>query len=95
MLVNNHINKYFKIYIQVKETAKRVFGQRVEIALKKQEVVFDTVICSFMLTFDNSAYTEITEAFLKRKEASLPIRASVLFEMFPFCILFQVTIKVF
>jgi hypothetical protein len=28
----------------------------------------------------------------KRKEASLPVRAAILFEMFPFCMLFMVTL---
>ncbi len=69
--------------------AKTYFGQRIEIALKKQEVVFDTVICHFELQFDNSAYTNWTKAISMRKESSLPIRASTIFEMFPFCILFQ------
>ena len=53
-------------------------------------MVFDTVISSYDMTFDNSAFTEATEALLKSREGSLPIRAGILFEMFPFCILFQV-----
>ena len=57
--------------------------------LQKQEVVFDTVICTYALEFDNSAYQRHIDNLASRKEASLPIRASTLFEMFPFCILFQ------
>ena len=56
----------------------------------KQEVIFDTVICTYDLTFNNEAYTKYIEGAQERKEASLPVRASVIFEMFPFCILFQV-----
>ena len=67
-----------------------LFSQKIEMKLKKTEVVFDTVISTYDLTFDNSAYTEATEALLKSREGSLPIRAGILFEMFPFCILFQV-----
>ncbi len=58
--------------------------------LKKQEVVFDTVVCTFDLEFDNSAFAVQRDAALQRKEASLPIKAATLFEMFPFCILFKV-----
>jgi guanylate cyclase len=57
--------------------------------LTKQEVVFDTVICTYALEFDNSAFTRTMARSLARKEASLPIKAITLFEMFPFCILFQ------
>ena len=69
---------------------KVLFSQKIEMKLKKTEVVFDTVISTYDLTFDNSAYTEATEALIKSREGSLPIRAGILFEMFPFCILFQV-----
>ena len=67
-----------------------LFSQKIEMKLKKTEVVFDTVISTYDLTFDNSAYTTATEALLKSRENSLPVRAGILFEMFPFCILFQV-----
>ena len=75
---------------QVKELGKVLFSQKIEMKLKKTEVVFDTVISTYDLTFDNSAYTTATEALLKSRENSLPVRAGILFEMFPFCILFQV-----
>ena len=64
-----------------------------DISLKKQEVVFDTVICTFELLFDNSPFTEWSQSQIDRKESSLPVRAGLIFEMFPFCILFQVRLK--
>jgi hypothetical protein len=35
-----------------------LFNLKVDIKLKKQEVVFDTVICSFDLVFDNAAFMD-------------------------------------
>ena len=59
--------------------------------MEKQEVVFDTVVTTFHMKFENTVYTKAQEALSKLKENSMPIRASVLFEMFPFCILFTVS----
>ena len=39
---------------------------------------------------DCSAYQEWMEKVALRNDTSLPIRASVIFEMFPFCMLFNV-----
>jgi len=50
------------------------------------------VICTFDLVFDNCSYKDWVERVNRRKESSLPVRAAILFEMFPFCILFQVMI---
>ena len=66
-----------------------MFKLKVDIKLQKQEVVFDTVVSTFNLTFDNSAFAKHNETLASRKESSLPVRASTIFEMFPFCILFQ------
>ena len=55
----------------------------------KQEVLFDTIIITYNLQFDNTAFKIASEAVAARKEASLPIKAGTLFEMFPFCILFH------
>ena len=60
--------------------------------MEKQEVVFDTVVTTFNMKFENSVYVAAQEAISKLKENSMPIRAAVLFEMFPFCILFTVSI---
>ena len=70
--------------------ARRLFKLDVKMKLRKQEVIFDTVVCTFDLQFDNSAFILQSETALKRKEGSLPIKAATLFEMFPFCILYQV-----
>merc|ERR1712013_598474 len=43
----------------------------------------------FELTFNNKAYTDYLAAKESRKEASMPVRAGVFFEMFPFCILYE------
>merc|ERR1719461_1750845 len=87
----------FHYYVQgqVKEIAKMLFinsGQienKLEAKLKKQEIVFDTAVFHFELTFDNQGYTQHVAALEGRKEASMPIRAGIFFEMFPFCLLFE------
>ena len=58
--------------------------------MDKQEVVFDTVVTSFDMKFENKVFTAAQESISKLKESSMPIRAAILFEMFPFCILFTV-----
>ena len=60
--------------------------------MEKQEVVFDTVVTSYDMKFENSTYKSAMAAQAKLKESSMPIRAAILFEMFPFCILFTVNI---
>ena len=80
---------HFYVQGQTKEVAKKLFDLKVTMKLQKQEVLFDTVICTYALEFDNSAHTRHLNSLTARKEASLPIRASTLFEMFPFCILYQ------
>ncbi|KAG8327071.1 Soluble guanylate cyclase 88E [Homalodisca vitripennis] len=57
------------------------------IELVREEVLFDTVHVTFQLTFDNRAFT-LASLTLTREEKHLPISASVLFEIFPFCIVF-------
>merc|ERR1719187_2334568 len=87
----------FHYYVQgqVKEIAKCLFintGQldnKLDAKLKKQEIVFDTAVFHFELTYDNKGFVEYQKALESRKEASMPIRAGVFFEMFPFCLLFE------
>merc|ERR1719357_2300888 len=87
----------FHYYVQgqVKEIAKMLFvntGQldnKLDAKLKKQEIVFDTAVFHFELTYDNKGFVEYQKALESRKEASMPIRAGVFFEMFPFCLLFE------
>ena len=80
---------HFYVQGQVTEIAKKLFKTKVDMKLIKQEVLFDTVIVTYDLKFDNNAFKLFTEAQAARKEASLPIKAGTLFEMFPFCILFH------
>jgi hypothetical protein len=47
-----------RTFFKVKEVANKLFAHKVDIKLKKQEVVFDTVICSFDLNFDNAAFRD-------------------------------------
>ena len=84
--------KYLKsILWQVKEVADKFYGTKVEMKMEKQEVVFDTVVTSFHMKFENKVFIAAKEAEAKVKESSMPVRAAILFEMFPFCILFSVS----
>lgn len=58
-----------------------------QIELMKEEMMFDTLHVTFQLTFDNIAYDEDT-LVLTRDEKFLPVNSNVLFEIFPFCIVF-------
>ena len=56
--------------------------------------MFDTVVTYYELTFENQGYIRKMAAEAKRKDAAMqPIKASVIFEMFPFCILYNVSIQ--
>ncbi|CAG2057666.1 unnamed protein product [Timema podura] len=57
------------------------------IELVREEILFDTVHVTFQLTFDNRAFT-LASLTMTREEKHLPISASMLFEIFPFCIVF-------
>ena len=52
--------------------------------------MFDTVVNTFEMKFENLGFNEMIAAKEARKDASMPIRAATLFEMFPFCVLFNV-----
>ena len=76
---------------QILEIGNKIFKKeigQITVKLLKQEVLFDTVIVSYELKFDNTAYKGWAERQVMRKEQGLPIKAGILFEMFPFCILF-------
>ena len=81
----------FHYYVQGQtiQIAKELFKIPASMKLQKQEVLFDTVIVTYDLKFDNGAFKQYQEQTLSRKEASLPIKAGTLFEMFPFCMLFH------
>ena len=83
------------IILKVKEVADKFYGTKMEMKMEKQEVVFDTVVTTFHMKFENTVYIAAQESVAKMKENSMPIRASVLFEMFPFCILFTVSKYIF
>ena len=48
----------------------------ITIKLTKQEVLFDTVIVSYDLLFDNTAYKEWSARQAMRKEQGLPVKVS-------------------
>ena len=80
----------FAIISKVKTVAERFYGIKLEMKMEKQEVLFDTVVTIFNIKFENTVYTDAQAAAAKLREAAMPVRASILFDMFPFCILFQV-----
>ncbi|XP_034937770.1 soluble guanylate cyclase 88E [Chelonus insularis] len=72
---------------QIREVARHFYHKDLQIELVREEVLFDTVHVTFQLTFDNRAFT-LASLAMTREEKHLPIGASVLFEIFPFCIVF-------
>ncbi|CAD6224088.1 GSCOCG00005475001-RA-CDS [Cotesia congregata] len=72
---------------QIREVARHFYHKDLLIELVREEVLFDTVHVTFQLTFDNRAFT-LASLAMTREEKHLPIGASVLFEIFPFCIVF-------
>jgi len=82
---------HFYVQGQVKEISKNFAAEikKLEMEMKKQEVVFDTVVSTFEMRFENKGYLDFKKALEARKDASMPLRAGVIFEMFPFCILYN------
>ncbi|XP_064214716.1 soluble guanylate cyclase 88E isoform X1 [Tribolium castaneum] len=72
---------------QIKEVARHFYNKEMKIELVREELLFDMVHVTFQLTFDNRAFT-LASLAMTREEKHLPISASVLFEIFPFCIVF-------
>ncbi|CAH2059313.1 unnamed protein product, partial [Iphiclides podalirius] len=72
---------------QIREVARHFYHKEMRIELVREELLFDTVHVTFQLTFDNRAFT-LASLAMTREEKHLPISASVLFEIFPFCIVF-------
>ncbi|XP_044749063.1 soluble guanylate cyclase 88E isoform X2 [Coccinella septempunctata] len=72
---------------QIREVARHFYHKEMKIELIREEILFDMVHVTFQLTFDNRAFTFASLA-MTREEKHLPISASVLFEIFPFCIVF-------
>merc|ERR1711988_307421 len=88
----------FQFYVQgqIKELSKNFANEikKLEIELKKQEVVFDTVVTYFELKFENKGYERMKAMQAEMKQDAMPIKASVLFEMFPFSILYNANMEV-
>ena len=81
---------------QIRAIAKQLYClTAINIKLDKSEVVFDTIITSYILEFDNKPYQEYMEKITLRNDTSLPIRAAAIFDMFPFSILFNVRLLSF
>ncbi|XP_055636828.1 soluble guanylate cyclase 88E isoform X1 [Toxorhynchites rutilus septentrionalis] len=72
---------------QIREVARHFYHKEMHITLVKSDLLGETNHYTFQLTFDNRAFSLATLA-MTREEKHLPISASVLFEIFPFCIVF-------
>ncbi|XP_058823747.1 soluble guanylate cyclase 88E [Topomyia yanbarensis] len=72
---------------QIREVARHFYHKEMKISLIKSDLLGETNHYTFQLTFDNRAFSLATLA-MTREEKHLPISASVLFEIFPFCIVF-------
>ncbi|CAH0560058.1 unnamed protein product [Brassicogethes aeneus] len=74
-------------HLCVFQVAKHFYHKEMKIELVREELLFDMVHVTFQLTFDNRAFT-LASLAMTREEKHLPISAAVLFEIFPFCIVF-------
>jgi len=73
---------------QLKAVAETYYKIEMAIEVKESEIKFDTVHVSFQMTFDNKTKMK-ANSDLVREEARLPaVSSSVLFEIFPFVIVF-------
>jgi len=73
---------------QLKAVAETYYKMELAIEVKESEIKFDTVHVSFQMTFDNQT-KQAMNSDLVREEARLPaVSSSVLFEIFPFIIVF-------
>nr|XP_053641407.1 soluble guanylate cyclase 88E-like [Cherax quadricarinatus] len=79
---------------QITQVAKHFYNTEMEVKLVREEFIFDTSYVTFELTFDNQAFTNQMALTLIRDEQMLPLRGNLLFEIFPFCILFGNTMVV-
>ncbi|XP_034245086.1 soluble guanylate cyclase 88E [Thrips palmi] len=73
---------------QIKEVARHFYRKEMGIEVVREELLVDTVHVTFQLTFDNRAFG-LASLTMTREEKHLPVSASVLFEIFPFCIVFS------
>ncbi|XP_043208813.1 soluble guanylate cyclase 88E-like [Amphibalanus amphitrite] len=73
---------------QIKQVARHFYDTEMEIELVREDSLVDSYHVTFQLTFDNHAFRESHAIRLVRDEQSLPIRAGIIFELFPFSIAF-------
>ncbi|CAO1381025.1 unnamed protein product [Diamesa hyperborea] len=81
--------KGFVYYVQgqIRQVARHFYHKEMSIELVKSDFLGETNHYTFQLTFDNRAFS-LASLANTREEKHLPISASVLFEIFPFCIVF-------
>ncbi|KAF4526892.1 hypothetical protein B566_EDAN014514, partial [Ephemera danica] len=72
---------------QIREVSRHFYHKEMKIELVREEMMFDTLHVTFQLSFDNRAFGQST-LVLSHEEKHLPVSANVLFEIFPFCIVF-------
>ena len=73
---------------QLAAIGETYFKKELGIELKDQEIKFDTVQCTFVLSFQNNTETKMNSD-LVREEARLPaVSSAILFDIFPFIIIF-------
>ncbi|XP_042225179.1 soluble guanylate cyclase 88E-like isoform X2 [Homarus americanus] len=73
---------------QITQVAHHFYNTKMEVELVSEKFIFDTSHVTFQLTFDNQAFSNQVSLTLIREEQTLPLRGNLLFEIFPFCILF-------
>lgn len=67
--------------------AKHFYHKDLVIELINEDCLGETNNYTFQLNFDNRAYS-LASLAMSREEKHLPIGASVIFEIFPFCMVY-------
>ena len=83
-LSKNFANEIKKLEIEMKK--QEVSDKQAIITTINSEVVFDTVVTYYELRFENKGFETMKAQQAERTADTFPVKASVLFEMFPFCI---------
>ena len=91
-LSKNFATEIKKLEIEVKkqEVCQKILLYIYYTCIFFLKVVFDTVVTYFEMKFENGGYKKMLDHQTARKDSFMPIKASVVFEMFPFCILYNV-----
>nr|XP_045606017.1 soluble guanylate cyclase 88E-like [Procambarus clarkii] len=79
---------------QITQVARHFYNTELDVKLIRKEMILETTYVTFQLTFDNQAFANQVNLSLIRDEQVLPLRGNLLFEIFPFCILFGTTLEV-